>query len=76
MRIIKRGTLTIKEKFNVTPLIITCKYCGTIAEFKPNEIMSYLWRDSFGCGKICGKKEWVVCPVCGKDIILHEYSTK
>lgn len=34
--------------------------------------MTYSWRDSFGCGKLCGKKEWATYPICNKDIILHE----
>lgn len=72
MKIIKRGTLKIKEK----PITVTCEKCESIIEFEPNEIMTYSWRDSFGCGKLCGKKEWVTCPICNNDIILHEYHTK
>lgn len=74
MKIIKKGKLKIKEEFK--PITVTCEYCGSIIEFEPNEIMTYSYRDSFGCGKLCGKKEWVICPICSKDIILHEYHTK
>lgn len=73
MKIIKRGTLKIKEE---KPITVTCDKCGSIIEFEPKEIMTYSYRDSFGCGKLCGKKEWVICPICNNDIILHEYHTK
>lgn len=76
MKILKRSNLKIKEYFDVKPIIVTCENCGTITKFKPNEVMSWEYRDSFGCGKLCGEKEWVICPICNKDIVLHEYHTK
>jgi len=69
MKILKRGNLKIEEQFDIRPRIVICKNCGTITKFEPNEIMTYSYRDSFGCGKLCGKKEWVTCPVCGEAII-------
>jgi hypothetical protein len=45
---------------------VTCKNCGRVLAYVPNDVLSYNGRDYSGGPDGC---EWVPCP-CGKKAII------
>ena len=48
----------------------TCGGCGAQLEFVPNDVKSRSGTD-YGGGP--DGAEWVVCPDCGKDVIIRSW---
>lgn len=49
---------------------VTCRNCASILEYTKSEVKECYGRDYSGCSDC---REWIVCPSCGKEVILRSW---
>lgn len=49
---------------------VICKNCGATLEYVPNDLSRYDGKDISGGPD---GKEWIVCPNCGKQVVVRSW---